>query len=59
MDYKILTNLAKNIENIETFTIEIENKNYKNIFISAVYHPPHGNQSKYLEEIEQIVNIQH
>ena len=44
MDYKILPNLAKNTENIETFTIEIENKNSKNILISAVYRPPRGNR---------------
>ena len=43
LDYKILPNLAKNTENIETFTIEIENKNSKNILISAVYWPPRGN----------------
>ena len=55
LDYKILPNLAKNTENIETFTIEIENKNSKNILISAVYRPPRGNQSKFLEEIEQVV----
>ena len=56
MDYKILPNLAKNTENIETFTIEIENKNSKNILISAVYQPPRGNQSKFLDEIEQVVH---
>ena len=56
LDYKILPNLAKNTENIETFTIEIENKNSKNILISAVYRPPRGNQSKFLEEIEQVVH---
>ena len=56
MDYKILPNLAKNIENIETFAIEKENKNSKNILTSAVYRPPHGNQSKFLEEIEQVVH---
>ena len=33
LNYKILPNLAKNTENIETSTIEIENKNYKNILI--------------------------
>ena len=31
LDYKILPNLAKNTENIEPFTIEIENKSPKNI----------------------------
>ena len=36
LDYKILPNLAKNTENIETFTIEIENKNPKNFLISTV-----------------------
>ena len=56
LDYKILPNLAQNIENIETFTIEIENKNSKNILISAVYRPPHGNQSKFFEEIEQVAH---
>ena len=56
MDYKILPNLAENTENIETFPIEIENKNLKNILISAVYRPPRGNQSKFLEEIEQVVH---
>ena len=56
MDYKILPNLAKNTENIETFTIEIENKNSKNVLISVVYQPPRGNQSKILEEIEQVVH---
>ena len=56
MDYKILPNLAKNTENIETFTIEIENKNSKNMLISAVYRPPCGNQSKFIEEIEQVVH---
>ena len=55
MDYKILLNLAKNTENIETFTIEIENNNSKNILISALYQPPRGNQSKFLE-IEQVVH---
>ena len=48
LDYKILPNVAKNTENIETFIIELENKNSKNILISAVYQPPHGNQSKFL-----------
>ena len=48
VDYKILPNLAKNTENIETFTIEIENKNPKNILISAVYWPPSGNQTLYI-----------
>ena len=56
MAYKVLPNLAKNTENIETFTIEIENKNSKNILISAVYRSPRGNQSKFLEEIEQFVH---
>ena len=42
LDYKILPNLAKNTENIETFTIDIENKNSKNILISAMYQPPRG-----------------
>ena len=56
LDYQILPNLAKNTENIETFTIEIENKSSKNILISAVYRPPRGNQSKVLEEIEQVVH---
>ena len=57
LDYKILPNLAKSTENIETFTIEIENKNSKNILIFAVYRPPRGNQSKSKpEEIEQIVH---
>ena len=56
LDYKILPNLAKSTENIETFTIEIENKNSKNILISAVYWPPRGNQGKFLEEIEQVVH---
>ena len=55
LDYKILSNLAKSTENIETFTIEIENKNSKNILISAVYRPPRGNQSKFLKEIKQAV----
>ena len=56
LDYKILPNLAKSTENIETFTIEIENKNSKNILISAVYWPPRGNQGKFLEDIEQVVH---
>ena len=56
LDYKILPNLAKNTENIETFTIEIENKNSESILISAVYRPTRGNQSKFLEEIEQVVH---
>ena len=56
MDYKILPNLAKNTENLEFFTIEIEIKNSKNILISAVYRPPRGNQSKFLEKIEQVVH---
>ena len=56
LDYKILPNLAKNTENKETFTIEIENKSSKNILISAVYWPPHGNQSKFSKEIEQVVH---
>ena len=56
LDYKILPNLAKNTKNIETFTTEIENKNSKNILISAVYRPPRGNQSKFLEETEQVVH---
>ena len=56
LDYKILPNLAKSTENIEIFTIEIENKNSKNILISALYRPPRGNQSKFLEEIEQVVH---
>ena len=30
LDYKILPNLAKNTENIETFTTEIVNKNHFN-----------------------------
>ena len=55
LDYKILPNLAKNTENLETVTIEIENKNSKNILISAVYWPPRGSQSKFLEEIKQVV----
>ena len=42
LDYKILPNLAKNTENIEIFTIELENKNSKDILISAVYRPPRG-----------------
>ena len=41
---------AKSTEKIETFPIEIENKNSKDILISAVYQPPHGNQSKLLKE---------
>ena len=52
LHYKTLPNLAKSTENIETFTIEIENKNSKNILIFALYWPPRGNQSKFLEEIE-------
>ena len=56
LDYKILQNLAKNTENIETFAIEIKNKNSKNILIFAVYRPPRGNQSKFLEEIEQVIH---
>ena len=56
LNYKILSNLAKSTENIETFTIEIENKNYKNVLISAVYRPPRRNESKFLEEIEQVVH---
>ena len=56
LDYKILPNLAKSTENIETFTIEIENKNSKSILISATYRSPRGNQSKFLEEIEQFVH---
>ena len=48
----MLPNLAKNTENIETFTTEIENKNSKNILISAVYRLPRGNQSKFLQEID-------
>ena len=59
LDYKILPYLAKNIGNIETFTIEIENRNSKNILISAVYRPPRANQSKFLEEIEQVQNSKH
>ena len=54
LDYKILPNLAKSTENIESFTIEIDNKNSKNILISAVYRPPRGNQSKFLKEIKQV-----
>ena len=53
----ILPNLAKNTENIETFTIEIENKNSKHILISALYRPPRGNQGKFLEEIENAVHF--
>ena len=56
LDYKILPNLAKNTENIGTFTIELEKKNPKNILISAFYRPPRGNQSKFLEGIEQVVH---
>ena len=56
MDYKILPNLAKSTENIEIFTIEIENKNSKNILISATYRSRRGNQSKFLEEIEQFLH---
>ena len=55
LDYKILPNLTKNTENIETFTREMKNKNSKNISISTVYWVPRGNQSKFLEEIEQVV----
>ena len=56
LDYKILPNLAKSTENIESFTAEIDNKNSKNVLISAVYQPPRGNQSKFLEEIKQVVH---
>ena len=56
LDYKVLPNLAKNTENIKAFTIEIENKNSKNILISPLYRPPRGNQSKFLEEIEQVAH---
>ena len=56
LDYKNLPNLAKNTENTETFTTEIENKNPKNILISVVHRPPRGNQSKFLEETEQVVH---
>ena len=56
LDYKILQNLAKNTKNIKTYTVETENKNSKNILISAVRQPPRGNQSKFLEEIEQVVH---
>ena len=59
LDYKILQNLAKNTENIEeTFTIEIKNEHSKNILIFAVYRPPRGigHQSKFLEEIEQVIH---
>ena len=49
-------NLAKNTGNRETFKIEIENKNSKNILISVVYRPPRGNQSKFLEETKQVVH---
>ena len=56
LDYKTLPNLSENTENIEAFTIEIENKNSKNVLISAVYWPPCGNQSKFLEEIEENVH---
>ena len=56
LDYNILPNLAENTENIENFPIEIENKNLKNILISAVYWPPRGNQSKFSKEIEQVVH---
>ena len=59
LDYKILPYLAKNIGNIETFTIEIENRNSKNILISAVYRPPRANLSKFLEETEQVHNSKH
>ena len=56
LDYKVLPSLAKNIENIKSFTIEIENKNSENILISPLYRPPRGNQSKFLEEIEQVAH---
>ena len=56
LDNKILRNLAKNTEKIETSTLEIENKNSKNILISTAYRPSRGSQSKFLEEIEQIVH---
>ena len=56
LDYKILPNLAKNTENIESFTIETKNKHSKNILASAVYWSPRGNQRKFLEEIEQVVH---
>ena len=41
LDYKTLPNLAKNTENIETFTIEIEGKKYFNFCcVSATSRKP-------------------
>ena len=56
LNFKLRNDLDKFDSDIETLTIEIENRNSKNIVLSGIYRPPQGNINSFKDHLKTIMS---
>ena len=56
LNFKWRNDLDKFDSDIETLSIEIENRNYKNIVLSGIYRPPRGNRNSFKDHLKTIMS---
>ena len=57
LNFKLRNDLDKFDSDIETLSIEIENRNSKNIVLSGTYRPPRGNTNSFKNNnVEKFTN---
>ena len=56
LNFKLRNDLDKFDSGIETLSIEIENRNSKNIVLSAIYRPPRGNINSFKDHLKTIMS---
>ena len=56
LNFKLRNNLDKFDSDIETLSIEIENRNSKNIVLSGIYRPPRGNINSFKDHLKTIMS---
>ena len=56
LNLKLRNDLGKFDSDIETLSIEIENRNSKNIVLSGIYRPPRGNINSFKDHLKTIMS---
>ena len=59
LNFKLRNDLDKFDSNVETLSIEIENRNSKNIVLSGIYRPPRGNINSFKDHLKTIIRKSH
>ena len=56
LNFKLTNDLDKFDSDIETLSIESENRNSKNIVLSGMYRPPRGNINSFKDHLKTIMS---